>query len=183
MKTPKLNAFQKHVLMALNRAGARYLVIGGWAMQALGIDCKTHDLDLWVSHTGYNPNQVHAALHRLAGPSADRMLAPLGEPGKRVTLPTMEKPDIDILTSVGDLDFDLVYSASLELELGSTTVRVPSTEDLIRTKEAAIDSVRERIANGDWAGQALIQAERKMAIDTTDIDRIRAYGKGKGQAS
>lgn len=169
-----LSVFQKTFLIALNKAGARYLLIGGRAMQALGIKRSTHDLDVWVSHTGLTPNQVHAALYKLAKTDADRMLAPLGEPGRRIAIPTPERPDIDILTSVGDLDFDQVLAASRDLKLDTISVCVPSTADLIRTKQVAIDSAQERIANGDWKGQALVQAQQKIAIDRADIDLIRA---------
>ncbi|AVA33800.1 hypothetical protein [Cupriavidus metallidurans] len=108
-----LNDKQIRFLRAMDAAGAQYLVIGGWAMRAHDIDRPTHDLDVWVSRSGDNPERIHAVLRVICGPGVDRLLGPLREPLKRLAIPDPENPDIDVLTSVGDLDFDAIYASSL----------------------------------------------------------------------
>ncbi len=167
---------QRRFILAMNQAGARYVVIGGKAMQGLGIHRPTHDLDVWMSTTGFTPNQVHAVLRGLAGASSESLLDRLHKSGTRVALPNEMAPDIDILTSVGDMDFDEMYVASQPVRFGATVFRIPRREDLIRTKEAGINSLTERIVAGVWVATDLEKAQAAVTRDMADIELIRNSG-------
>ena len=43
------------VAKALNQAGAKYLLVGGWAVVAHGIDRNTADMDIWASNSPKKP--------------------------------------------------------------------------------------------------------------------------------
>lgn len=143
-------------------------------MQTLGITRQSHDLDVWVSHTGFAPDQVHAVLYGLIGENADSFKDRLGKPGKRFVIPSPGAPEIDILTSVGDLDFDQIFAASRVATLGPSEFRIPERNDLIRTKKGAIASLEERIAAGNCVGEDLANAKAAVARDTADIALISA---------
>jgi predicted nucleotidyltransferase len=50
----------------LNDVGARYVVLGGFAMRAAGYDRRTMDIDILVDATPENEAKVIAAVSRLA---------------------------------------------------------------------------------------------------------------------
>lgn len=50
---------------SLNRAGARYVVVGGFAMRAAGYDRTTMDVDLLVDASEENESRVYEALRCL----------------------------------------------------------------------------------------------------------------------
>lgn len=95
------------------------------------------------------------------------MLDRLQKSGTRVALPIEMAPDIDILTSVGDMDFDEMYAASQPVRLGITVFRIPRREDPIRTKEAGINSLTERIVAGVWVASGKRPRRRLRAIGRT----------------
>lgn len=49
----------------LNEAGARYLILGGFAMRAAGYDRRTMDIDVLVDVTGDNETRVIEAVSLL----------------------------------------------------------------------------------------------------------------------
>lgn len=168
-----LNKQQMRFLRSMDDAGVKYLVIGGWALRAHGVDRQTHDLDVWVGRSDGNPERIHKVLRGMCGPVADRFLGPLHEPLKRLAMPDAANPEIDILTSIGDLDFDAVYAASHMANIGTMPIRVPSAADLLRTKQVAIASTQERIDKAEWHGRELHQAELQMAKDQADINLMQ----------
>ncbi len=183
MKNASLNRLglitkvQHRFILAMNQAGARHVVIGGKAMQGLGILRPTLDLDVWVSTTGFTPHQVHAVLRGLADASSESLLDRLHKSGTRVALPNETEPDIDILTSVGDMEFDEIFAASQPVRFGAIVFRIPRREDLIRTKEAGINALTERIVAGAWVAPDLEKALEAVTRDRADIELIRNSGR------
>ena len=54
-----LNEYQSAFVQELQTAGVDFLVIGGLAMQSHGIERETHDLDIFVSRSGTNPERLY----------------------------------------------------------------------------------------------------------------------------
>lgn len=168
-----LSSGQRRFLHALNAAGAEYMVIGGRAMQALGLPRRTFDLDLWVSRTGLSPDQLWAVLRGSIGNRADEYRERLREQNNRLCIPNPENVEIDILTSVDDLSFDAAFANSSVKALGTLQIPVPSITDLIDTKEAGIASLAARIKAGAWVEDAMAKARRTIELDRQDIDALR----------
>ncbi len=94
----------------------RYLTIGGYGMRCHGFDRTTFDLDLWVDRSAQNASQIASVIEQLAPDHApnganwcdvfqlDECLVeyPSIGPGK----------EVDILTSLGEMDFDECYARS-----------------------------------------------------------------------
>ena len=98
------NSTFKDLLSALNGCGAKYLVVGGYAVMLYTEPRYTKDLDIWVEPSPDNALRVFRALAGfgapLAGIHADDFAVPdliyqLGVPPSRV----------DILTSISGVDF------------------------------------------------------------------------------
>jgi hypothetical protein len=168
-----LSSNQLRFLRGLNASGAEYMVIGGRAMQALGLSRRTSDLDVWVSHTGLSPDQLWAVLSDLIGKKADEHRERLREPNARLCIPNPENVEIDILTSVGDLSFDAMFANRGIKVLGAVQISVPSAAGLINTKEAGIASLMARIEVGTWAEDAVAGARCTIESDRQDIEALR----------
>jgi hypothetical protein len=64
------NSHFKDLLSALNRCGAKYLVVGGYAVMLYTEPRYTKDLDVWVEPTAENANRVFRALAEFGAPLA-----------------------------------------------------------------------------------------------------------------
>jgi hypothetical protein len=92
-------------LNALNGCGAKYLVVGGYAVMLYTEPRYTKDLDIWIEATPDNAARVFRALAEFGAPltgiraeefSAPDLVYQLGMPPARV----------DILTSITGVDFE-----------------------------------------------------------------------------
>lgn len=167
-----LPGMQGLVVTELARPGARFLLIGGKAMQAVGIERETTDVDLWIGRDDETVECVFAMLQKVCG-APDVFRDRLRNPNVRVPIPTEQNPEIDILTSIGDLSFDEIHDAAIDIAWQSTVLRVPRINDLIRIKEVAIASTEGRIVAGEWNAAGIEEARRGIARDRQDIELLR----------
>ena len=140
----------EQVLDALNRAGVRYLVVGGVAVVLHGRLRTTVDLDLVVQL--HKPNRLRAveALEALgyhprapvsARDFADETLRDSWIREKGMTVFSLWSSrfrglEVDLFASV-PFDFDEVYARSITVSLEHADVTVIGIDDLIRLKESA----------------------------------------------
>lgn len=137
------------VFRALNDRGVRYLVAGGVAVVLHGYIRFTRDLDLLVSLSPFSA-EVITALSAVgfdppvrvtpgSSPNSGPREAWLHEKGMTLfTLRHSKNPllAIDLFTT-RPVDFDTWWSASDEVQLETTTVRIVALRDLIRMKREA----------------------------------------------
>jgi hypothetical protein len=82
----------------------------------------------------------------------------VGKPGVRLAYPDdSQAHEADLLTSVGDLDFDALYERGVPIELCGVHCRMPNRDDLI-----AIKTVSAQSGN----------SEAKKAQDAADIEAL-----------
>jgi hypothetical protein len=67
----KVNSDFKDLLHALNEAGVRYLIVGGYAVMVHTEPRFTKDLDIWVEPRTENADRLLAALAHFGAPVAD----------------------------------------------------------------------------------------------------------------
>lgn len=138
------------VLAPLERAGVRYLVVGGVAVVLHGYLRTTLDLDLVLQ---LERNNVERALSVLADlgfqPQAPVPLSAFAHPEiretwlreKNMTVFSLWHPDhpgfaVDLFVQE-PFDFDAVYRRALRIPLSDIEVSVVSREDLMAMKRAA----------------------------------------------
>ncbi len=120
----------REFLAALARAGARVMVIGGYALAFYGRPRMTKDLDLWVNPK--EARQLLAAIRDFFGEDLGLTEEDLTTPGvvqlgyapNRIDLVLLDEPD-----------FDAAYARSHVYEVGGTPVHVAAKEDLIALKK------------------------------------------------
>jgi hypothetical protein len=87
----------------LNDAGARYVVIGGFAIRAAGYDRRTMDIDLLIETGVENEARVFEALSHLPD-QAVKELEP-GEVAKYVVVRVADEIVVDLMKSASGIDY------------------------------------------------------------------------------
>jgi hypothetical protein len=124
------------MLAALSEAGADFMVIGAHAVAVYARPRATGDLDIWVRPTPDNAERIWHALVAFGAPldqltrddlSSEDVVFQIGVAPSR----------IDILTTIGGVEFAEAWSRRNEVELWDLTVPVIGRVDLIASKKAA----------------------------------------------
>jgi len=120
------------VCAALNRAKAKYLVIGGVACILHGYGRATEDIDILIECTAVNATRVLKALAAL-GYGFAREWAP-GELLKRPITVIGDDPRVDVFTVAWRLKYEQAAPRATTVDV--TGVRIPliALDDLIETK-------------------------------------------------
>lgn len=140
----------ERIFQALERAGVRYLVVGGVAVVLHGHPRFTADLDLALA---LDPANVEAALTALEGlgyaPRAPVPLRAFADPEQRAdwqrtkgltvfSLWSAELPGTEVDLFVDEpIPFEPAWRRRLRADLGPVTVHVAAIEDLIAMKRRA----------------------------------------------
>lgn len=154
-----MTPLQNNLLSQFHQLGIRYLVVGGQAMRALGVDRQTRDLDVWIARDLANAEALSCFMRRFQNvPPLER----LQQPDFKFTVGDPACPEVDILTSVaGDPPFDVAYARAQRLMLDGRRIPVVTMADLLEIKEASAKKMEQ-----DAANQALMDAERTLAAST-----------------
>ena len=99
-----MNQDFEDLLAALNEAGARYLVIGAYAVGLYAQPRATKDLDIFIGTDRTNGEAVWRALGKFGAPLGDMLPSEMAEPD---TFFTWGNPPfrIDIITSIAGIEF------------------------------------------------------------------------------
>lgn len=119
----------------LNAAGARYLLVDGYALAIHAQPRFTKDLDVWVDPDAANAVRVHAALTSFGAPMSSLTAADLESPGLifQIGIPPNR---IDILTTIDGVEFHDAWSLRLATTYGDQPIAVIAKADLVRNKRA-----------------------------------------------
>lgn len=168
-----MTPIQLDVLKQFRDLRVRYLVVGGQAMRAHGIDRQTRDLDLWVARDRANAIALTKFMRRVQNlPPLER----LQKPNFKFTVGNPENPDVDILTSVaGDPDFDDTITRCQRLMLETRRVPVVGIADLINIKEAAAAKMESEAADPALADADRVQAAATAVKERRDIFILQAF--------
>jgi len=123
----------------LNEAGARYMILGGFAMRAAGYDRRTMDIDLLVDVSRDNEARVIAALSLLPDGAA-RELEP-GDIAEYVVIRVADEVVVDLMQSASGFDYATAAADVVYHRVGSVEIPFASPALLLRMKEG---SVREK---------------------------------------
>ena len=123
------------MLSALHDEGAEYLIVGAYALGALGHPRATGDLDIWVRASPENAPRVRRAIEVFGMPVERISVQELAAPG--LVLQFGFPPErIDIMTSVSGVTFDEAWPRRIFITLGSKQHPVIGKDDFIRNKRA-----------------------------------------------
>ncbi len=125
------------LLIALNAADARFLVVGAYAVGVHGHPRATKDLVVWIEASSENAARVMSALRAFGAPLGDLKVDDFATPGTgfKMGIPPRR---IDVLTEISGLTFAEAWPNRIE-GVFSKDVRcaVIALDDLIANKRAA----------------------------------------------
>jgi hypothetical protein len=121
------------ICRALNSAGARYLLIGGFAVIAHGAGRFTKDIDLLVDDSPANVARVKAALAVLA----DNAAADVADDDVRhhAVVRVADEVIVDLMGRACGLTYEDASRDAEAIERDGVTIPVPSPATLIRMKD------------------------------------------------
>jgi len=130
-----LNPDFRDFVASLNASGARYLVVGGYAVAMHGHPRYTKDIDIWLEATPENARRMVAALEAFGfgslGVSESDFLVP-----DRIIQMGLPPNRIDLLTSLTGVDFASCYPARVRVDIDGLPVDFIDLENLKKNKRA-----------------------------------------------
>ena len=130
-----LTEYQRLFLVDLLTAQSEFLIIGAVGMSAHGYTRPTKDLDLWINPTATNARKTLPVISRRFRQMPPELTeAFLALPRKRISLPSDQIKEIDLLTSLGALDFYRSTEAGLTWCLAGLEVKALGLTELIYSK-------------------------------------------------
>jgi len=126
----------RDMLVALNEANVKYLVVGAYAVAAHGYPRATGDLDLWIQATAESASGVMQALRVFGAPTHEIDEADFAVPSIvfQIGVPPGR---IDLLTSVSGLEFESAWLNRVQLNIDDVSFYVVGLKDLIQNKRAS----------------------------------------------
>jgi hypothetical protein len=128
------------VLTALEKENVRYIVIGGIAMNLLGLSRATLDLDIFLAPEPSNIEKLKKALHSVfQDPEIGKITADdlLGDYPAVQYVPPEGSFSVDILTRLGDA-FSYADLESIRIPFEDIIVTVASPLTLVRMKKGTV---------------------------------------------
>ena len=116
----------------LNQRGAKYVVVGGFAMRAANYNRRTMDVDLLVAADLENEARLFSALSTLPDHAA-RELQP-GELQQYNVIRVADEILVDLMRSAGGIDYAQAASQVVTRELGGVPIPFASPRLLWRMK-------------------------------------------------
>jgi hypothetical protein len=131
-----INPDFRDLFAALNAAGARYLLVGGYAVAFHAQPRFTKDLEVWTEPEPSNAPLVYEALRRFGAPLGELTIADLSRAGTifQIGVPPNR---IDIVTAIDGVSFSEAWPARAQTTYGAEPVPVIGRRHLVQNKRAA----------------------------------------------
>lgn len=131
-----LNRDFRDLFAALNEVGAKYLLVGGYAVAFHAEPRFTKNLDIWTERSPENSVRVLEALRGFGAAIGDLTAADLTSPGLvfQIGIPPNR---IDVLTSIDGVSFGEAWPGRVETTYGDQTVPVIGRRHLVQNKRAS----------------------------------------------
>jgi hypothetical protein len=123
----------KRIVAALNAAGARYFLVGAYALFAHGYQRATTAIDLLVQGTAENGERVRQALLVLADQSAKDIDPAWFTEGDNIRV--ADEITVDLLFSPGAQTYEMLKPYAEVIDLEGVAVRTVSLRGLLLTKQ------------------------------------------------
>jgi hypothetical protein len=126
----------RDLFAVLNAVGARYLLVGGYAVAFHAQPRFTKDLDVWTDPDPTNATRVFEALRRFGAPLQELTVADLERPGTifQIGVPPNR---IDVVTAIDGVSFPEAWPDRAETTYGDQAVPVIGRRHLVQNKRAS----------------------------------------------
>jgi hypothetical protein len=133
MPTTRIPRDFKEFLKSLDAHSARFLLIGGYAVNAFGYVRNTVDMDVWIASDPDNQRRVLQAIRDFAFPAAPDDLLREPDAMVRMGLPPLR---IEVFKKISGVEFEDCWARRVLID---DDLQIPaiSLEDLKRNKRAS----------------------------------------------
>ncbi|MDR0908402.1 MAG: nucleotidyltransferase [Spirochaetaceae bacterium] len=131
-----LNDDYKEMLQALQDEDVKFILIGAYALAALGYPRASMDIDIWIMPSLENAEAVMRSLASFGAPLDDIQKSDFETEGTVFQI-GVEPRRIDILTTIDGLGFDDAYSRSIVSDIEGMQIHILSKDDMIVNKKAS----------------------------------------------
>ena len=121
------------ICRSLNDHGARYLVIGGFAIIAQGFTRATEDIDLLIEHSSANLEKVRAALQVLPDQAVREVTNE--DLHEFIVVRVADEVVVDLMLRAGGVSFAEAQGEIEYREIGGVNIPFASARLLWRTKQ------------------------------------------------
>ena len=133
MTTIRIPRDFKEFLKLLVAHNARFLLIGGYAVNAFGYVRNTVDMDIWIGSDDENQARVIDAVRQFAFPDVPADLLDEPDAMLRMGVPPLR---IEVLKSISGVEFEECWPRRETLSVDDLEIPLISLEDLKRNKLA-----------------------------------------------
>jgi len=130
-----LNEDYKEILQLLSEEGAKYIIVGAYALAAHGFPRATGDIDIWVKPDIDNAKKVIKVLKRFGCPLYDLTIDDLITKGSIFQIGVAPRR-IDIITAIDGVEFDEAWSDYITITIEDIKIPILSLDKLIKNKES-----------------------------------------------
>lgn len=134
-ENPLLNPDFRDMLSAFCEEKVEFMVVGAYALAFHGFPRATGDIDLWIRCSQENASRVWRALIRFGASLSEISPDDLMTPGMVFQIGIAPRC-IDILTSIGGVEYDEAREGWKEVEIEGLVIHVIGRNDLLRSKKA-----------------------------------------------
>ncbi|MBI2960295.1 MAG: hypothetical protein HYY28_08280 [Betaproteobacteria bacterium] len=127
----------KQLVEHLNRESVDYLLIGGFALMALGYQRGTTDIDLLLPRDPGTGERIKRALLYLPDQAARELKPEWFAEDEAIRV--ADEIVIDLLFTASGETYDSLLPHAVTVDLGGVTVRTLDIEGLLKTKQSARD--------------------------------------------
>lgn len=120
----------------LNQHGAKYLLVGGYAVVLHGSNRFTGDMDVFIERTPENAKAVCNAYHEFGLGRGEITAEDFLEDG-RMLRAGFEPMRLEILNRISGVTFECCYANRIEVEVEGVPIQVIGRDDLIANKIAS----------------------------------------------
>ncbi len=130
-----INSDFRDLFAALNGAGAKYLLVGGYALAVHAVPRFTKNLDIWTEPSADNAGRVMTALVDFGAPTTGLSESDLAKGGIifQIGVPPNR---IDILTAIDGVAFEAAWAGRVSTTYGDQAVTVIGRRELIANNRA-----------------------------------------------
>jgi hypothetical protein len=133
MPTTRIPPDFKEFLKSLDAHNARFLLIGGYAVNAFGYVRNTVDMDVWIASDPDNLRRVLQAIRYFAFPAAPDDLLDEADAMVRMGVPPLR---IEVLRKISGVEFEDCWPRRVMIDDDDLRIPAMSPEDLKRNKLA-----------------------------------------------
>ncbi len=130
-----LNQDYKEMLLTLLEEDVKFLLVGAYALAALGFPRATGDMDIFIQPDEDNAEKVYNALIKFGAPLQNITVKDFSTSGTIFQIGVIPRR-IDIINSIDGVTFEDAYRNKVTIEIESMSIPVLSKEHMIKNKNS-----------------------------------------------